>query len=77
MRLWVAMRIVPLDPIREFLRLESAGGIVLVIAAGLAVIASNSPLGVWYDALLDTLYCGPVMRHPAAPLQAANFSSAI
>ncbi len=23
------------------------------------------------------LYCGPVMRHPAAPLQAANFSSAI
>ena len=25
----------------------------------------------------DDLYCGPVMRHPAAPLQAANFSSAI
>ena len=23
------------------------------------------------------LYCGPVMRHPAAPVQAANFSSAI
>ena len=23
------------------------------------------------------VYCGPVMRHPAAPLQAANFSSAI
>jgi Na+:H+ antiporter, NhaA family len=48
------MKIVSLDPIREFLRLESAGGIVLVIAAVLAVIANNSPLGSWYDALLDT-----------------------
>ena len=29
------------------------------------------------DADEKPLYCGPVMRHPAAPLQAANFSSAI
>ena len=27
--------------------------------------------------LVVGVYCGPVMRHPAAPLQAANFSSAI
>jgi hypothetical protein len=23
------------------------------------------------------LYCGPVLRHPAGPIQAANFRSAI
>ncbi len=29
------------------------------------------------DTCYTAVYCGPVMRHPAAPLQAANFSSAI
>jgi hypothetical protein len=31
------------------------------------------------DALrsLDSVYCGPVLRHPAGPIQAANFRSAI
>jgi len=24
-----------------------------------------------------TVYCGPVLRHPAGPIQAANFRSAI
>lgn len=39
---------------QDFLRLEAAAGIVLVIAAALAVVANNSPLSFWYDALLDT-----------------------
>jgi len=43
-----------LAPIRAFLRLDSAPGIVLVAAAALALLANNSPLAFWYDALLDT-----------------------
>lgn len=39
--------------IREFLRLEAAGGIVLVWAAAVALVWSNSPLGGSYLALLD------------------------
>jgi NhaA family Na+:H+ antiporter len=42
----------PLSAIREFLKLESAGGILLVIAAALALILSNSPLAPLYDAAL-------------------------
>ena len=42
------------DPLRAFLRLDSAPGIVLVAAAALALLANNSPLAFWYDALLDT-----------------------
>ena len=37
-----------------FLKHESAGGILLMIAATLAIIADNSPLSPLYDALLDT-----------------------
>jgi NhaA family Na+:H+ antiporter len=40
--------------IREFLRLESAGGILLIGAAVLALIMTNSPLVGLYGALLDT-----------------------
>lgn len=39
--------------IREFLKMESAGGILLMGAALLALIVANSPLSVWYDMLLD------------------------
>ena len=38
--------------LQEFLRLEAASGILLVIAAVLAMIVENSPLAPWYDALL-------------------------
>jgi NhaA family Na+:H+ antiporter len=41
--------------IREFLRLESAAGILLLLTAILAMIAANSPLAPWYDALFDTI----------------------
>lgn len=39
--------------IREFLKLESAGGIMLMIAAVLAMGIANSPLDGWYQQLLD------------------------
>ncbi len=44
----------PVSMIREFTRLEAAGGIVLVIAAGAALIFANSPLGGAYNGFLET-----------------------
>jgi NhaA family Na+:H+ antiporter len=40
--------------LREFLRLESSAGIILMAAAVLAIIADNSPLAPYYDLLLGT-----------------------
>ncbi len=40
--------------IQEFLRLESASGVLLLGAAVLALIAANSPFAAWYEALLGT-----------------------
>jgi NhaA family Na+:H+ antiporter len=40
--------------LRDFMRLESAGGILLMAAAVLAMLVANSPLANIYDALLDT-----------------------
>ena len=40
--------------LREFLRLEAAGGFLLIGAAALALIVANSPLAWLYDGLLDT-----------------------
>jgi NhaA family Na+:H+ antiporter len=51
---------VPLRALREFLKLESAGGILLLIAAALALIISNSPLAAVYEALLH-LHFGPTI----------------
>jgi NhaA family Na+:H+ antiporter len=42
------------DPIKEFLKLESAGGILLIGATALAVVAANSPVVGLYNAFLDT-----------------------
>lgn len=42
-----------LQPLQDFLRLESAGGLVLMAAAVLALIVANSPLAIYYAALLD------------------------
>jgi NhaA family Na+:H+ antiporter len=39
--------------LRDFFRMEAAGGIVLVAAAALAVWVANSPLDVYYQAFLD------------------------
>ena len=43
-----------LKQLNEFLRLESASGIILLIAAILAMLVVNSPAKPLYDALLDT-----------------------
>ncbi len=42
------------NALREFIRLESAGGILLLFAAILAMLVANSPLAYLYDALLQT-----------------------
>lgn len=60
----------PIDAIREFLKLESAGGIVLIAAAALAMVFSNAPvLDVFYGYFLDfpvEVRVGPL--HLAKPL---------
>ena len=38
----------------EFLNLEAAGGIILMVAALSALILANTPLSVYYDLLLST-----------------------
>ena len=40
--------------IRDFLKLESAGGIVLMMSAALAMVVANSPLVSYYDLFIDT-----------------------
>ena len=40
--------------LREFIALESAGGILLAVAAAAALTLANSPLAFLYDAFLDT-----------------------
>jgi len=42
----------PFHAIRAFLRLEAAGGLLLITAAALAILADNSPLAPLYDRLL-------------------------
>src|SRR5687767_15589444 len=44
----------PLATLREFLALESAGGILLAAAALAAMLAANSPLAPYYGMFLDT-----------------------
>ncbi len=43
-----------LEPLREFLREEAAGGILLMIAAAVALVVANSPLWEAWDALWHT-----------------------
>ena len=43
-----------LQPLTRFLRLEAAGGLVLMASAVLALIVANTGLAVHYAALLDT-----------------------
>jgi NhaA family Na+:H+ antiporter len=44
----------PLKAIREFLKVESASGLLLIAAMIVALILENSPLSVFYDQLLQT-----------------------
>lgn len=45
---------VKLNALRQFVRLESAGGLALMAAAVFAVILENSPLASSYDLILET-----------------------
>ncbi len=42
-----------IDSIRDFLRLETAAGVVLFIAAALAMVAANTPVSGYYSVLID------------------------
>ncbi|MBT8103952.1 MAG: Na+/H+ antiporter NhaA [Gammaproteobacteria bacterium] len=42
-----------IDTFRDFLKLETASGILLVIAAVVAMVVANSPLSPLYDSLID------------------------
>jgi len=44
----------PVVAIREFFKMEAAGGILLVLAAAIALFIANSPLASFYAALLGT-----------------------
>jgi NhaA family Na+:H+ antiporter len=42
-----------LDTLRDFMHLESTGGVFLIIAAALAMLIANSPLASIYDSFLE------------------------
>jgi NhaA family Na+:H+ antiporter len=43
-----------LSPLHRFLRIEAAGGCVLIACAAIALILANSPLAAWYASLWET-----------------------
>ncbi len=47
------LRRLPLDSLQQFLKLESAGGVVLCVAAAAALLVANSPLGTFYTRLIE------------------------
>jgi Na+:H+ antiporter, NhaA family len=57
----------PRSALREFLRTEAAGGIILMIAAALAMIAANSPLAETYFATVE-MPLGPELTPKLGPM---------
>ncbi|AUI85845.1 Na(+)/H(+) antiporter NhaA [Vibrio azureus] len=51
------------DIVRDFFKMESAGGILLVIAAAIAMTIANSPLGETYQSILHTYVFGMSVSH--------------
>ncbi len=51
------------DVIRDFFKMESAGGILLVIAAAIAMTIANTPLGETYQAVLHSYVFGMSVSH--------------
>ncbi|SON48866.1 Na+/H+ antiporter NhaA [Vibrio tapetis] len=51
------------DVIKDFFKLESAGGILLVIAAAIAMMVANSPLNELYTSVLHTYVAGMSISH--------------
>jgi len=63
----MAPRSVPRSALRGFLESESAGGILLILAAALAMIVANSSLGTVYH---DTIHAvtGPTLTEKLGPM---------
>ena len=61
----------PMTAIKQFLKLEAAGGIVLVGAAALAMIMANSVLGGIYEAVLEIPVVIQISK-PACPSHGQN-----
>jgi NhaA family Na+:H+ antiporter len=56
--------------IADFIKTESAAGIVMIAFAALALIVANSPLSEWYKAFIETpLTFGYGATHAAEPLK--------
>ncbi len=55
--------IVMSDVIKDFFKMESAGGILLVIAAAIALVIANSPLYATYDGILHSYVLGMSVSH--------------
>ena len=53
--------------LRDFLRSEAAGGIILMLAAALAMIVANSDFGEWYHHILHDP-TGPVLNDKLGPM---------
>ncbi len=51
------------DVIRDFFKMESAGGILLVIAAAIAMTIANTPLGETYQHFLHSYVFGMSVSH--------------
>ncbi|WP_194435601.1 Na+/H+ antiporter NhaA [Vibrio fluminensis] len=51
------------DIIRDFFKMESAGGVLLVIAAAIAMTIANTPLNETYQAFLHTYVFGMSVSH--------------
>ncbi|GAK84546.1 Na+/H+ antiporter NhaA type [Vibrio ponticus] len=51
------------DIIRDFFKMESAGGVLLVIAAAIAMTIANSPLNETYQAFLHSYVLGMSVSH--------------
>lgn len=51
------------DIIRDFFKMESAGGILLVIAAAIAMTIANTPLNESYQAILHSYVFGMSVSH--------------
>lgn len=51
------------DMIRDFFKMESAGGILLVIAAAIAMMVANSPLNELYQGVLHSYVLGMSVSH--------------
>ena len=51
------------DVIRDFFKMESAGGIILVIAAAIAMFVANSPLNEMYQGVLHSYFLGMSVSH--------------